>query len=191
MSVAGTKVFSQKSANGTMVFSDAPLKRGQFSRANYKASYGRPVATASCVGMTNNRLVGRARQYEKHIAAASEQYKLDPALIVAVVATESCFDEKAVSVVGAQGLMQLMPKTAQSLGVTNAFDARQNIFGGAQYLSRMLTRYKQDQALALAAYNAGPGAVDKYNGIPPYPETQAYVKKVQQRYQANGSKNDS
>ncbi len=182
--LAATPIYKKKTIDGVMIFSDAPMQveGGKFKRTRYKASYGRPVATASCFGMNRTKLAERAARYSTHINAAANKYQLDPNLIRAVAEVESCFDEKAVSVVGAQGLMQLMPKTAASLGVSNSFNPAQNIHGGAHYLSKMLKRYKQDQTLALAAYNAGPGAVDKYQGIPPYPETQAYVKKVLARY---------
>lgn len=119
-----------------------------------------------------------AGKYEDIIAKMSEKYNVDANLIKGVIKAESGFNPKAQSPVGARGLMQLMPATAKGLGVTDIFDPVQNIEGGTKYLRRMLDKFDGDTKLALAAYNAGPGAVDKYNGVPPYKETQQYVKRI-------------
>lgn len=117
--------------------------------------------------------------YEASIQKAAENYGLNADLIRAVIGTESAGKQSAVSPKGAQGLMQLMPATARQYGVTDPFDPEQNIDGGAKYLSYLFTRYDGDRKLALAAYNAGEGTVDKYGGIPPYTETRAYVRKIE------------
>lgn len=116
--------------------------------------------------------------FEEIIKKASKKFGVDERVITAVISQESSFDQKAISSAGAQGLMQLMPATAESLGVTNPFDAEQNIMAGTKYLRQKLDEFGGSLPLALAAYNAGSGAVNKYGGIPPYKETQAYVKKI-------------
>ena len=112
---------------------------------------------------------------------AARQYDLDPLLVHAVIQVESNYNQYAISHAGAQGLMQLMPATARSLGVRNSFDVEENIRAGVRHLKDLKDTYKDDR-LALAAYNAGAGAVDKYRWIPPYAETQEYVYKVGKKY---------
>lgn len=118
------------------------------------------------------------RRYDAIIARASARNRVSPALVKAVVHAESNFDRRAVSRRGARGLMQLMPRTARALGVSDPFDPRQNIYGGTRYLGELIGRYSGNLRLALAAYNAGPSAVGRHSGVPPYRETQGYVRRV-------------
>ncbi len=126
-------------------------------------------------------------RYRQTIDRVAALHGVDAALVRAVIHAESAFNPQALSRVGAQGLMQLMPQTAAELGVGNPFDPEQNIDGGVRYLAMLMKRYNKDIRLATAAYNAGPGAVQEYGGVPPYAETQAYVQRIailQRRYQA-------
>ncbi|MGI9098343.1 MAG: lytic transglycosylase domain-containing protein [Solirubrobacteraceae bacterium] len=128
-----------------------------------------PAATPAATGAT---------AYAPEIAAAAARHGVDPALLTGLIRAESNFDPNATSPAGAQGLTQLMPATAAGLGVTNPLDPTQAIEGGARYLRQQLDRFGGDASKALAAYNAGPGAVERFGGVPPYEETQAYVRRV-------------
>jgi soluble lytic murein transglycosylase-like protein len=116
------------------------------------------------------------------LSKAGAQHNIDVELLASIVKAESGGHSNAVSRTGARGLMQLMPGTAHELGVNDAFKPDQNIAGGSTYLDSLLTRYKDNLAFALAAYNAGPGAVDRYHGVPPYRETRAYVARVMNEF---------
>lgn len=117
-------------------------------------------------------------EIDRLVSANAATWNVDPSLIKAIIANESGFNANATSNVGAQGLMQLMPGTATGLGVTDAYDPVQNVWGGTRYIKGLLDRFGGNVQLAVAAYNAGPGAVEKYNGVPPYAETQNYVQNV-------------
>ncbi|MBV9233714.1 MAG: lytic transglycosylase domain-containing protein [Candidatus Eremiobacteraeota bacterium] len=120
---------------------------------------------------------------DRLIEANAARTGMDPALLSAIIANESGFDPNATSAAGARGLMQLMPQTAAALGVRDAYDPAQNVRGGTEYLRGLLDRFGSVE-LAVAAYNAGPAAVARYGGVPPYPETQAYVRSVMARYRS-------
>lgn len=122
-------------------------------------------------------------QIDRLVGQNANAWGVDPALVKAIIANESGFDANATSKTGAQGLMQLEPGTAADLGVANAYDPAQNVWGGTRYIKGLLDRFNGDVRLAVAAYNAGPGAVEKYGGVPPYAETQSYVENVLGAYQ--------
>lgn len=123
-----------------------------------------------------------APQIDRLVNANAGAWGVDPALIKAIIANESGFNANATSKTGAQGLMQLEPGTAADLGVSDAYDPSQNVWGGTRYIRGLLDRFHGDLRLAVAAYNAGPGAVEKYGGVPPYAETQSYVENVLDSY---------
>jgi len=143
------------------------------SEKNGQASNQKPVYNFTTA---NNALI--MNRINQAVETAAQKYNLNPNLIKSVIKAESSFNPYARSNAGAEGLMQLMPSTARALGVSNSFDINQNIDGGAKYLREKLDQFNGNISLALAAYNAGPNAVIRYNGIPPYTETQNYVKKV-------------
>jgi soluble lytic murein transglycosylase-like protein len=135
----------------------------------------------------NETLGGSDGSLDRIVRDAAARHNMDPALVKAVISTESGWNSQAVSRKGAVGLMQLIPGTAQRFGVNNSFDPAQNVEGGTTYLKSLLDRYDNDLNKTLAAYNAGEGAVDRSGGVPAYPETQQYVRKVTDAYYRPGS----
>jgi len=140
----------------------------------------RPVAVPTSSIAADS--VAAPSELKGFIATAGAQRNIDVDLLASVIHAESGFHPRAVSSAGARGLMQLMPGTARTLGVEDSFKPDQNINGGAAYLDQLLTRYHDNVSLALAAYNAGPGAVDRYHGIPPFAETRAYVARIEKEF---------
>jgi len=171
---ARADVYAWKDKDGRLVVSDRPSGPG-VQHATYSV---RGVETIRTTGLDLGPSFNRADLHalaDRH----AETHAINPALVRAVIQAESAWNTRAVSPKGALGLMQLMPETATELGVVDPFDPAQNIQAGVRYLKRLLDRYDGNAELALAAYNAGPGAVEKYGGkIPPYRETRDYVRKI-------------
>ena len=181
---ATADIFRYQDDKGVVYFTNVPAdpKYRLFYRESQNTA---PAAPSRGLGKPAFLKSGEATlsaPLSAHIEEASQLYSLDPKLIQAVIHVESKYDPKALSPKGAQGLMQLMPGTARDLQVSDPFNPRENIEGGARYLRYLLDSFNQDLSLALAAYNAGPEKVNLYKGIPPYLETRSYVQKVIQIY---------
>jgi soluble lytic murein transglycosylase-like protein len=168
---AGAQIYSWRDADGTLVLSST-------ARAGAAKTFAVPTATSG-IRSTRPAVSSRARQFEPLIAEYAAAHAVRADLVRAVIQAESAFNPAAKSHKGAMGLMQLMPATASELGVSDPYDPAQNIRGGVTYLRRLLDQYDGDEELALAAYNAGPGAVNRYGAVPPYRETRDYIKRIQ------------
>ncbi len=185
---AHADIYRCKGADGAQHYTNIrqPGRRCQLvvrgSRSSKSKSSQTNQSNASKSSAASSKDPARYRRYDGLIDEAARLYQLPESFIRAVVRVESDFNPSVVSRAGAMGLMQLMPKTARSMGVADPFDARQNILGGARYLRILANRFKGDLVLTVAAYNAGEGAVEKYAGIPPYKETQRYVRRVLKHY---------
>ena len=166
-------IYRYEAPDGTLHFTDAPTDN-RFKVFMRDIKKDRKLRTAFKLP----RFAGNQAEYEPIISSYSRQYGVDSSLIKAVIHAESGYNPNAVSPKGAQGLMQLMPKTAQGLKVADSLNPSDNIRGGVRYLKFLLDTFKGNESLALAAYNSGLGTVAKYGGIPPYQETQQYVTKV-------------
>ena len=187
-SYAGQTIYQFKDDNGTTLLTNK--KKAEYNhlkviKATYYPdsnihSYSNWGSSEASVLPSYSR---NKNAFDQMIRQAAQQHGVSEGLIKAVMHTESGFNINARSPVGAQGLMQLMPATARRFNVSNAYDPQQNIFGGARYLSWLLKRFNGNTQLAIAAYNAGEGNIDKYGGIPPFRETQDYVRRVTSRFQ--------
>jgi len=172
--MAGDKIYQYHKADGSVVFSNIKPVADNIVQTHKFDCYA--CTLDSSVDWHNTPL--HLERFKHEINQASNQFSVAPTLIQAVIHAESSFKPQAISKVGAQGLMQLMPQTALELGVDKPFDITQNINGGTQYLAKLLIIFDGDIGLASAAYNSGPSSVKRHDGIPPFPETQTYVKRV-------------
>ncbi len=171
---AKTIIYNYSDGQNTQVFTNQkPRNVDNYAILRFDCYACNPSST---INWHNVRLNHDA--FKNSVKVVSAKFNVDAALVRALIHAESAFNPNALSQKGAQGLMQLMPATAKELGVANAKDPLQNIEGGVKYLSALLKQFKGNITLATAAYNAGPGAVNKYDGIPPYKETQVYVERV-------------
>ncbi len=178
---AGEPTYKYREDDGTVWFTDRRPSGANFDDYEFLGYHGRPPARSSCRGLTDRERARRYARIETPLRRAVRRHGADLLLIKAMVAVESCFDPRAVSAVGARGLMQLMPSTARELGVEEPFDIEANLEGGIRYFKRLRRRFAGDLDTTLAAYNAGPGAVERHGGIPPYPQTERYVERVREQ----------
>lgn len=175
---ARADIYTYTDENGVIHFTNTPPRQRRGVRVAIRAREPRPDDAPRASMGTRDPSPDRYRRYDAFIREAAALYRLPEAFIRAVIRVESDYHVGVVSRVGAQGLMQLMPATAAGMGVRDAFDARQNILGGARYLRVLANGFSGDLILTIAAYNAGPGAVQRHRGVPPYAETQRYVQRV-------------
>jgi soluble lytic murein transglycosylase len=166
------EIYSYTDANGVLYFSNAPTS----SKYRYAGPESSRYASAAYY------FSRRMHDYDDIIREASRSHGIQFGLIKALIHAESNFNPSAISRAGAMGLMQIMPANLNEFGVSDPFNPRDNVMGGTRYLKSLLEKYNSNLTLTLAAYNAGPGAVDKYKTIPPYPETEQYVEKVLRLY---------
>ncbi|MCA1566676.1 MAG: lytic transglycosylase domain-containing protein [Acidobacteria bacterium] len=172
---------ASKTRNGARPLT--PFERANISVKPTAYAAVRPTASRPMyAGATLDGFTTGDAKVDSYIVSSSTRHGVDPVLIYSIMHRESAFKKLAVSYKGARGLMQLMPATAARFGVRNIFDPEQNIEAGTRYMRWLLNRFNGDVGLALAGYNAGEGAVDKYRGVPPYRETQEYVKRISERY---------
>jgi soluble lytic murein transglycosylase-like protein len=183
---ASADVYSYTDADGVIHFTNLPRGKAPWKRlfktGPGKASSRRGPCVACDAVPASDTSPERFSRFDAHIADAAGVYQIPEALIRAVIKVESDYDPRVVSNVGARGLMQLMPDTQSGMGVRDVFDPRECILGGTRYLRVLANRFDGDLVRTLAGYHAGPGAVDKYDGIPPYETTQAYVRAVLRHY---------
>jgi soluble lytic murein transglycosylase-like protein len=183
---AHADIYRYVDKDGVIHFSNVTKRGKLISKAK---SRSKTAAGASSAASASGGLAKTPDEYDAYIREAASLYQIPEALVRAVIRVESNFDPRAISRANAQGLMQLIPATAERMLVTDPFDARQNVLGGTRYLRVLANLFNGNLQLTLAAYNAGEGAVIKYNGIPPYAETQAYVTKVLEYYNVYRGKN--
>ncbi len=182
---AAAEIYKYRDREGHVIFTDKPMKRADTRLVWTKSDDGMTTRPAGS-GFNAERFRRNLVRYSPMIDATARRFDLQPELLHAVVRVESSYDPHALSRAGAKGLMQLMPDTARRYGVYDSWDPEQNLYAGASYLRDLLEQFQFDLRLALAAYNAGENAVKKYGyQIPPYPETQHYVRKVLAAYQGN------